>query len=39
LEFYHPRTGENVVVDSELPSDMKALIKGLAGTKGRGRWD
>jgi 23S rRNA pseudouridine1911/1915/1917 synthase len=34
LEFYHPRTGENVVVDSELPSDMKALIKGLAG-KGR----
>jgi 23S rRNA pseudouridine1911/1915/1917 synthase len=34
LEFYHPRTGENVVVECEMPSDMKALIKGLAG-KGR----
>jgi 23S rRNA pseudouridine1911/1915/1917 synthase len=34
LEFYHPRTEENIVVECELPSDMRSLIKGLAGTKG-----
>ena len=34
LEFYHPRTEENVVVECELPGDMRGLVKGLAG-KGR----
>ena len=29
LEFLHPRTGENLAVDSRLPADLKSLIAAL----------
>lgn len=29
LEFVHPRTGKQMVVESKLPQDFQALVKGL----------
>jgi 23S rRNA pseudouridine1911/1915/1917 synthase len=29
LEFLHPRTGEKVSIDSELPADCQSLVKAL----------
>ncbi len=29
LQFIHPRTGESITVDSELPADMQSLIKAV----------
>jgi len=30
LEFIHPRTGQAVSINSEIPADLKSLVKGLA---------
>jgi 23S rRNA pseudouridine1911/1915/1917 synthase len=31
LQFIHPRSGESVCVDCELPPDFQSLLKALAG--------
>jgi hypothetical protein len=30
LEFIHPRSGESVSVDCELPPDVQSLVQGLS---------
>jgi 23S rRNA pseudouridine1911/1915/1917 synthase len=37
VEFVHPRSGENVSVDCDLPPDMQALLKSLSPPTRRGR--
>jgi 23S rRNA pseudouridine1911/1915/1917 synthase len=36
LQFVHPRSGENVSVDCELPADMQSLVRGLSSIRPRG---